>query len=100
MKFDVWEPHKEPPGHCSFPFDRAILTTVVREVMHAFLHHERSYICYTHAQRIVLAINVRNFFSILFCIKFRKIYSDVCHLIPVCQKGKSGALFYKISTTC
>jgi hypothetical protein len=93
MKFNIWEPHKELPGHSSFPFDRAILTTVVREVVHSFLHHKRSYTCYTHAQSIVLAINVRNFFSILFCIKFRKIYSDFCHLIPVGQKRKPGALF-------
>jgi len=69
MKFGVWEFHKELPSQSSFPVDRAILTTALREVVHAFLHHEGSYTCYTHAQSIVLAINMRNFFSILIAYK-------------------------------
>jgi len=65
MKFGNWELHKELPSHSSFPFDRAILTTALLEVVHAFLHHERSYTYYSHAQNVVLAINMRNLFSTL-----------------------------------
>jgi hypothetical protein len=64
-KFGIWEFHKELPSRSSFPFDRAILTTTLPEVVHAFLHHERSYTRYTHAQGVVLDINMRNFFSTL-----------------------------------
>jgi hypothetical protein len=53
MKFGFWEFYKELPSHYSFPFERAILTTALRKVAHAFLHHERSYTFYTHEQSVV-----------------------------------------------
>ena len=65
MKFDIRKFHKELLSHSSFPFDRAILTTALREVVNAFLHRERSYTCYTHEQSDVRTVSIRNFFSTL-----------------------------------